>query len=623
MIRRFLPLFLCLVAALPVRSQEKYATIVEDSQVFTMQSLSEGSLTVRRTVEVYSRKGAEAAVFTVYTDKRETLSAFSGTLTARGGKKENIKKKDLTTVSVASGIAEDGFLTTYEPLSATYPYTITYEYTVQYRKGFAVFPKYIPVDTEKTALKAGTYTLVVPSGTVVRHWSSPATGTCKPTPGDKTDRYVWEIRDYDGFIDEAYMPSWTELVPMVIASPDAFVFDGVAGRQDSWKELGEWQQRLLEETGALPAETVEKVRQMTAEAGSDLEKIRILYDYLRDRTRYVSIQFGIGGFKPFPAATVDKTGFGDCKALTNYLLRLLNAAGIEARYTILNTRRRDFLPGNASFGQTNHVILSVPLPALADTLFLECTNPSLPLGYRHDNLAGHEMVLIGKDGGEPARARAYPDSLSRSRTLTHVRLSSDGSATVDVTRDLWTDQIEPWIGFNDLDKDAKQRLMTLALAVQPQNLTFLSYTDNFDSYDGPAWYPTCRIDYRFDVRSYGQPSDGRMRLAANPFSTRMKAQRTQRVNPVVFRSGSVYEDEITIDLPEGYNVESLPPDVHEDQVWGSFHSTARVEANQVRITQYLHLKPCRMEPEGYAGFRDFTRALNRAYAGTLVLRKAD
>ena len=623
MIRRLLPFLLILAAAIPAPAQDRYATILEDSRTFTMQSLTDGALTVRRTVEVHSKQGDDAAIFLVYTRQNETLVSFSGEKTTPNGKKESLRKKDLTTTSIASGIAEDGFATYYRPTAVTYPYTVTYNYTVQYKKGFAVFPEFEPVKTEKTDLKTGSYTLVVPPGTVIRNWTSPSAGACSFTGGDKNNRYEWKIRDYKGYVEEANMPSWAELAPIVLASPDAFVFEGLAGRQDSWKDVGAWQYQLLDKDEALPAETVDKVRELTAGATSDLEKVRILYRYLKDKTRYVSIQFGIGGYKPFPAATVDKTGFGDCKALSNYMLRLLDACGIKGEYTILNTNRRDFRPDYPSFGQSNHVILTVPLKEYADTLFLECTNPTYPIGYRHEDLAGHEMILIGEDGGTLIRARSYPDSLSREEIHTHIHLSPDGSAKLDVVRNMWTNQIEEWIGFDELDKEEQRSLMTWALGVQPQNLTARSFKDNFDSYDGPDWYPKCSLEYSFDVRAYGQLNDARMRLAVSPFSIRMSAQRSQRVNPMVFRGGAIFINEITIDLPEGYRIESIPPDMDMDKVWGSFQSIASVKDDGIHISQCLRLKPCRVEPEAYSGFRDFTRALSRAYSAFIVLKKED
>ena len=54
---------------------------------------------------------------------------------------------------------------------------------------------------------------------------------------------------------------------------------------------------------------------------------------MQSRTRYASIQLGIGGYKPAPAMEVSEKGYGDCKGLTNYMSALLKEAGITSYYT--------------------------------------------------------------------------------------------------------------------------------------------------------------------------------------------------------------------------------------------------------------------------------------------------
>lgn len=57
---------------------------------------------------------------------------------------------------------------------------------------------------------------------------------------------------------------------------------------------------------------------------------------MQNKTRYVLISMGIGGWKPMPASEVSKKGYGDCKALTNYMRTLLTAKeGIPSYYAII------------------------------------------------------------------------------------------------------------------------------------------------------------------------------------------------------------------------------------------------------------------------------------------------
>lgn len=612
----------CLTAALVLwtgllSAQEKYnAIVLEDVETFTMSSATSGNLDVRRSVRVFNDAGLEDAVFQEYTDQFRSIASFRGTLVREGGNPVKIKKEDLVKVSIASGLAEDGFVNGYRPTS-TYPFTVTYEYTLSYRKGFASFPAFFPVSGEKVKVEKASYTLKVPAGTPISTLSEKAGEVRKET--GKTDTYRWDLPVFEGYAGEAMMPSWREIVPFVMASPVDFVFAGVPGSQGTWKDVGAWCYGLKEGTGDLPESFVAKLKDMTASAGSDLEKVRILYDYLREQTRYVSIQLGIGGYKPYPAGQVLKSGFGDCKGLSNYMQAMLRAVGISSSYTLVNTDRDRFLPGYSGIGQMNHVMLCVPLSEKKDTLWLECTNPSVPLGYRHEDVAGHDVVLVTADGGVPVRVPAYADSLSRDVCEMDIDLAADGSAKATVSRSLYLDEVEGWLLVRDWKPETQRSRLVSGLAIQPQSVTLTGVRDNFQDYDGPGYCPWIQVDFTFDTRQYATAGNARLFIPANPYPLAASLQRTKRQNDLEHKRGSVSCDRIRIHIPEGFSVESLPAPVTLDTEWGSFTATVQVEGDEVTVIHEFRSKPFREAPDRYDSFRTFIRAINKAYGSQIVL----
>ena len=598
-------------------AQEKYnAIVLEDVETFTMSSPTSGSLEVRRSVRVFNEAGLEDAVFQEYTDQFRSITSFKGTVVKEGGSPVKIKKDDLVRVSIASGLAEDGFINGYQP-SASYPFTVTYEYTMSFRKGFASFPSFIPVSGEKVKLEKAVYTLQVPSGTHINTLSEKAGEVRKET--GKVDTYQWNLPVFEGYAEESLMPSWREIVPFVAASPVDFVFAGVPGNQSTWKDVGAWCYGLNEGTDDLPEDFVARLKEMTASAGSDLEKVRILYDYLREQTRYVSIQLGIGGYKPFQASQVQQSGFGDCKGLSNYMKAMLGAVGVASDYTLVNTDRDRFLPGYSGIGQMNHAMLCVPLPEKKDTLWLECTNPSVPLGYRHEDVAGHDVVLVTAEGGIPVRVPSYADTLSRDECEMDIDLSADGSAKATVRRSFWLDETEDWLLIRDWKPETRRTRLTAGLTVQPQSVTLTGVKDNFRDYDGPGYCPWMQVDYTFDTRQYATTGNARLFVPANPYPMGATLQRTKRQNDLVHKRGAVSRSLIRIHIPEGYKVESLPAPVSLDAEWGSFTAAVRVEGDEVTVLHEFHSKSFREPPEEYDSFRTFVRALNKAYGGRIVL----
>ena len=608
----FMLLWTCVISA-----QEKYnAIVLEDVETFIMSSPTSANLEVRRSIRVFNDAGLEDAIFQEYTDQFRSINSFKGTVEKEGGKPLKIKKEDLVMVSLASGLAEDGFVNSYKP-TAAYPFTVTYEYTMSFRKGFASFPAFFPVSGEKVRVEKASYTLKVPSGTKINFYTEKAGEVRKET--GKTDSYAWNLPVYEGYTYEALMPSWREMVPFIMACPFDFTYAGVPGSQGSWKDVGDFCFGLKEGTEDLPESFAARLKEMTASAGSDLEKVRILYDYLREQTRYVSIQLGIGGYKPFPAAQVQKSGFGDCKGLSNFMQAMLRTVGVPSYYTLVNTNRKDFLTDYAGIGQMNHVMLCVPLPEKKDTLWLECTNPSIPLGYRHEDVAGHDVVLVTADGGVPVRVSAYPDSLSRDYCDIDIDLSADGSAKAAVRRTLYLDETESWLNIREWKPETQVSRLTAGLTVQPQSVVLTGVQDNFRDYDGTGYCPWMQVDYTFETRQYATTGKDRLFVPANPFPMSASLQRGKRQNDLVSQRGSVSRNKTRIHIPEGYKVESLPAPVSLDTEWGTFTASIQEEDGLVTILHEFCTKPFRESAGQYDGFRTFIRAVTKAYAANVVL----
>mgnify|MGYP001126063175 FL=1 len=97
--------------------------------------------------------------------------------------------------------------------------------------------------------------------------------------------------------------------------------------------------------------------------------------------RYISVQIGIGGWKPISAEEVDENKYGDCKGLTNYTKALLRTVGIESNYCVVSagSEIKDISEDFPSM-QGNHVILNIPQEGKSD-LWLECTSQDTPFNF--------------------------------------------------------------------------------------------------------------------------------------------------------------------------------------------------------------------------------------------------
>lgn len=620
-IRSLTAVLASLILTCAVHAQEASAIVRFYDGKFSMGSSKTGTFKVVTEIEVLGESGAPASVFVENTDSYISLSSFSGSVSYKGKVLTKITKSDLSVRSLSSGLAEDNLAYYYSP-SAPYPYTVKYEYTMSYRKGVAFFPTFMPVSDEKVSIENATYSIEVLKGTEIQYYASKASPSSETKGG--TDTYIWKVSDFKGFVSEHQMPSALEMVPFVFAAPKDFMYGGTTGSQRTWNDVGKWLNSLQTSSDDLPEDFKATLKEMTRDCRTTFDKVSVLYKFLREKTRYVSIQYGIGGYVPFPASTVLSTGFGDCKALSNFLRSALAAVDVPSDYFILNTERKESLPGIVTFGLMNHVMLSVPLPERNDTLWVECTNPVYPLGYRHSGVAGHEVVLIGEGGGQVITVPSYPDSLSRQSQKTVVTLDDKGGASISGHRDMYLDRAEPYIGFGELSTDAQIRRLTSAMKIHPDNVTVTGIGNNFGEYveKGKDFCPHIWLDYTMSTTVYANADGSRIFLPFNPVAQGMTFQRGTRVNDLVITGGMSNEDVVEVKIPAGYKVESIPEPVELHTVWGDFVASASQKGSDTVLTKVSYtFRPARIPKENYDQFRSFARAVNRAFESKIVLAR--
>lgn len=597
------------------------AVIVSETISFDVTSSSSGTMKAYRKVLVMNRKGLNSAVFNTYIDSFRSLTSFSGRIEAGGKTLRKLKTSDLTTVMVAEGITSDASVAFYEP-SAPYPFVVEYEYEVSYKKGFIAFPVYMPVSEPDVAIVESSYSVAVPTGMQIQYNAS-----AEPVKSsqDKKDVYQWSFERFSGYKVEHIMPDEMEMVPYVYAGPVDFEYSGVPGSQAGWKEVGLWLAQLQKDVQIIPSDLKTKVEGLLSGISDERARIKELYDFLRENTRYVSIQLGIGGYKPFPVETVYKTGFGDCKALSVYMKALLWIAGIKSEYLIINTDNPNLLPDFHSVGQMNHAMLCVPMES--DTLWVECTNPRYPLGYRHNSLAGHQVLLVGEDGGELVRVRNYPDSLRLRSERVEVELKADGTAKCRGQRRLLLDNVESYIGFRAKDSKAQFDAVMSGNSLNPVHFSITSVEDNFDDWTamapGEEYIPEFRLGYEYEVKDYGKASGERIFMDMNPFAKSMHSDRTSRVNDMEVDAGMTVADTVSVKLPSGYVPESLPASSIVESQFGRLVTEVSYNEDSavVDVVQSLTLYAGRFPKDSYTDYRAFARSVSRSYDGKIVLVK--
>lgn len=611
----FLIISLLPVLAPPI-SAEPAGEILLDRRTVTVSSPTDAKYHVVKRILINGESGDGLGVFQVYTDAYSEISDFSGKIECGGKVIRKIKKSDIKSVNETQSLADDTFLNYYVP-GATFPYIVEYDYTVTFRKGIISYPSFFPVIAYDVTVKEAEYALTAPSDIDIRYkaWMDP-----EIADNGASRTYSWKLNDFPGIKREHNMPEITDLLPYVRISPRDFTFLGTRGSQSSWKEVGEWLNGIMPKDAGLPEELAARVHEMTDTCGTDLGKLKVLYRYLKENTRYVSIQFGIGGFSPASPRVVHKSRYGDCKALSFFMKALLEEAGVKSQYYIVNTEIRDFPDDYPGAGVMNHAMLCVPLQS--DTVWVECTNPRLPLGYRHYDIAGHQAVLVTPEGGKAVRIPSYDDSLRVEDCITDVVLRQDGSASVKMNRIFRIGDAEQYMLFRELDAEDATGILARHLAVPSDNRKVLEVTDNFQEYSGaPGYFPETSICWSFDSGRFANMMADRMLVPVNIYKGIFESQKATRIHDLVFLTTYTERNITSITIPEGYSVEQFPtvPALHSE--FADYVLDFKSEGNRVIVTSVLTVKASKVPASSYDTYRKFVKAFNNAAQTNIILKK--
>lgn len=566
--------------------------------------------TVRIVVTILNAQGRDYGGLSVGYDNFRSIRSFRGELyNAAGQRLKRLRRGDVRDYSMISGISlyEDSRIQTAELYHNTYPYTVYFEYEIRHN-GYMNFPDWI-IERRRTAVENTMYRLSIPHGMDVRYRNVRYEG--EPVIIEERNRtiYFWSATNVSAYEAEPYGPHIQEQVRAVQIAPVEFEIEGYRGDYSSWKTFGKFYHTLSEGRDGLPDDAVRDVERIVAQAENDYDIVKNLFEYMQSRTRYISVQLGIGGWQPFDATFVHERGYGDCKALTNYMMALLGAAGIESFPALIysGTKPR-YLDDNFAVNRFNHVILSVPVDG--DTIWLECTSQTIPFGHIGQSNENRKALLITPDGGELIYTPSSSAAENRQQRSGVVRLRPDGDITADIT-ELYTGLQQDRVRHGIVNRSSRDRLewMNRNIDLPSFNLEAVDYSGVEDGTH------EVQLRYTVDVPRYANPMRNRLIFHANFLerNTYVPSAAENRTHNIYFPYVYHDVDSIFFIIPDGYIIEAKPEPVEIDTDFARY--TAYVDDSlEGGILYYreIVIKKNVLPSSAFDEFREFFREVVRA-----------
>lgn len=539
---------------------------------------------------------------------------------ALGNKIRGLKKAEIKDFPAYDDntLANDDRMKTHAFHYKSYPYTVVYESEVS--SSLTMFlPMWKPVAAIGISVEKSLFNIEFEKDAMLhRRQFNFKQEPIITTAGNKTN-WRWELKQQEAFITEYAAPSIYDLLPFIEFTMGNFKMEEFNGSLNSWKEYGDFIMSMRAGLENLPQETKTKVASLTAGLNSDGEKVRVLYDYLQKHSHYISVQIGIGGWRPFPASYVAQKGYGDCKALSNFMVTLLKEAGIKAYYVLISAspEEKRILPDFPS-PNFNHAICAVPLQK--DTIWLECTSQTKPAGYAGSATGNRLALLITEEGGKLVATPSYNKLHNIQRNTVDAVLSPEGHLQMKANNNYLGQTCETGqYVINTYSKEEQLKYLKTSLDIPSYDISSFSLTEKRSA------LPVVNEEYELDAPHYAQVSGKRIFFVPNVLNQwgRKLLMDTARMYSIELNDDQTEIDSVTFTIPNGYKLENGIKPLQLNTPFGNYQVAATFENNQVRYLRKLSLNRGKFEAKQFNDLVKFYDQLYKTDRAKIVLVKSE
>ena len=569
------------INSIPDSLRENANVVVRlEEQSYEIKSTGKAISHERHVYTILNEKGEYCATFrTHYNNKSVMINNVSAYMYDAAGKEvRHFKKKDMEDQPVFDGssFVNDERVKVGSFYSHSYPYTVDFDEEDEITELIHI-SDWFPQGNMKISVEKSIYRITAPADYHIRYRM--LNSDIKPVIEEKGEKktFTWEIHNLAAYEDEPYV-NFSNYAPNLMIGLSDLEMGGYKGSMSTWNSYARFYGSLQKGRDILPEETKLKVQELVKGIQDPATKVSVLYNYLQQNTHYVGIQLGIGGWQTYDATYVATKKYGDCKALSNFMISLLKEAGIKSHAVVIKggDEGKDFIT-DFTHDPFNHVICCVPMGK--DTIWLECTSQSLPAGYLSEFTANRYGLLIDEDGGSLVHTPAYRlnDNIQL-RKITAI-LDLDGNLSLESKtsyKALCQDDIESFI--HGISREEQLKRLKSEFTLPTYDVILFDYQEDY-SHRLPVIHETLKIN----VSNYAQVTG--KRIFINPdILTRSNDKMSEEKNRqfgIDLKDEYKHIDSVQITIPPGYETESKSADVEIAGKYGKYARRTTVSSDKI------------------------------------------
>lgn len=578
------------------------------------------NIKTKRVVTVLNEKGLGEIEATEYYSKTSSVKNIEALVfDGLGIEIKKMKRKDFKDQSAVSGstLFSDDRIIYLDYTPTQYPFTIIYQSEVE-SSNTAFIPQWYPLSDYFVSVEKSVLNVNYPENLGFKKMEFNFYNFKIEKTTDTPTQLSYTATNITAQKEEDYSPGFNVVFPKVMMGLELFHLENVDGNAKTWAAFGQWySDKILSGTTELSEETKLKMKTLVGNEKDPIKKAKLIYNYVQQKSRYVNISIGIGGWKPMLATDVDRLGYGDCKALTNYTKALLNSVDVPSYNTILygNPRKRNIDSDFVSM-QGNHMILSIPNGD--NYVWLECTSQDAPFGYQGTFTDDRDVLIMKPEGGEIVRTKIYQDKDNTQISKGKYSVSETGyfsGKIVIVSEGSQYNQKSPIEKFQPTDKEAHYK----------------RYWDNINNlkidkiaFSNDKEHVRFTENAEINAVNYGSVSGNKIMFVVNGYNqiTGNVKRIRNRKSPFEIQRGYADGDEIEIGLPSGFSIEFLPNNFELKSKFGEYKTEiVKIDNYNLVYKRNMFLKKGLYSNKEYDEYRLFMEQISRNDNAKIILTK--
>ena len=604
----------------PILTKNANAIVRLDEMKIDVASHKSITYTVKQVVTVLNKLGNSSARTQLYYDKEKKIKNIDILIYDQLGKEiKHIKRKDFQDLSTADGFSlyNDDRLLYHRYTPIQYPYTLEFIYEVE-SSDTGFFPPWYFISGYLVSVEKSHYEINFADETLKPEIKEYNLDGITYDKKETSNSILYSAENIPALKQEYLSPDFLDIVPRLKVRMKHFNLKGVDASVADWNDLGAWiDNELLKNRDDLTEETKMTVHELVKGTDDTLEKARIIYQYVQDNTRYISVQIGIGGWQPISAIDVDKVKYGDCKGLSNYTKALLKEVGVESYYVVVHAgnAKIDF-DKDFSVLQGNHAILAIPYND--EYYWVDCTSQVNPFGFIGDFTDDRDVLVVKPNGGEIVRTRSYLNGQNKQLTTASFKVSDQGTLTGEVEISTTGVQYSNRLHLeNETTEDVVKYYKKYWHNINNLNIGSFNFLNDKNAI-------SMKETVSLEANNYASTSQDRILFGLNPFNKIEHVPKRYRVRkrPFEILRGFLDIDEYEINIPSGYSIEALPATQNIKTEFGEYAMSIELKDGQIiRYNKSFALNSGTYPPEKYKEYRDFRKKVAKQENAKVVLTK--